>query len=176
MFSKETINGIKKGKIAVLPTDTIYGLVCSASNKNSIEEMYRIKNRNVSKPFVFLIGNISQLKDLGIQTKEIFSKHWPGPTSLILSDTNIPEYLHRGKKSLAVRLPADKKLQELLNQTGPLASTSANLEGKTPATTIDEARAYLGTKVNLYIDRGKLLNKPSKIIRITGNTIKTVRE
>jgi L-threonylcarbamoyladenylate synthase len=78
--------------------------------------------------------------------------------------------------SLAIRLPADKDLQELLKRTGPLLTSSANLPGESPATNIAEARQYFGDKVDFYIDGGDLSNRqPSTIIRIIDDAIEVVR-
>ena len=85
-------------------------------------------------------------------------------------------YLHRGTNSLAFRLPANKGLQELISQTGPLVAPSANMEGLPPATTIDEAENYFGDKVNFYIGDGKIAGKPSKLIKIESDKIIELRK
>jgi L-threonylcarbamoyladenylate synthase len=53
---------IKQGEIGVIPTDTIYGIVCSAFNKNSVEKLYKIRKRNKDKPMIILIGSVNDLK------------------------------------------------------------------------------------------------------------------
>ena len=75
-------------------------------------------------------------------------------------------YLHRGTKTLAFRLPAQKDLQRLLKQTGPLLAPSANIEGLPPAQNISEARKYFGDLVDLYIDGGTVVSKASKVIKL----------
>ncbi len=107
----------------------------------------------------------------------MIKKFWPGPVSLIFDCKSKKfEYLHRGKKSLAFRLPKPKWLRNLLEKTGPLVAPSANLAGKRPARTIREARKYFGLNVDFYFDAGKIEGKPSTIIDIRKREIKILRK
>jgi tRNA A37 threonylcarbamoyladenosine synthetase subunit TsaC/SUA5/YrdC len=72
-----------------------------------------------------------------------------------------------GLKSLAVRIPAPEWLRDLLEQTGPLATTSANFAGEPTVTRIEQAQKLFGDQVDLYVDGGDLSSaKPSSIIRL----------
>jgi L-threonylcarbamoyladenylate synthase len=169
-WNEEVIEKIKSGKVGVMPTDTVYGVVCSALALESVERIYEVKKRDGGKPCVFLIGDLSGLEDIGVSVSENFQeiadKYWPGPVSLILDCDKNLNYLHRGKCDIAVRLPDDESLRNFLKQTGPLATSSANLEGQPPATTIEEAQKYFGDKVDFYVDGGELKSFASKIIKI----------
>lgn len=160
---------VSKGLVLVLPTDTVYGLVCSAIDKDAVKLLYEVKGR-VGKPGTIIAGNIQQLLAMGFDTDEVAtaSKYWPGPVSVILSAPPNLSYLHMGLESLAVRLPEPEWLQELLTSTGPLATTSANLPGQPIASTVSEAKELFGNKVALYIDGGDLSNaEASRIVRIS---------
>jgi tRNA A37 threonylcarbamoyladenosine synthetase subunit TsaC/SUA5/YrdC len=86
-------------------------------------------------------------------------------------------YLHQGKQSLAVRIPNKPDLLELLKQTGPLLTSSANHPGEPPANTIDEAKAYFGNEVDFYIDGGDLSgHAPSTVVRIVDDAIEVLRQ
>jgi L-threonylcarbamoyladenylate synthase len=82
----------------------------------------------------------------------------------IVFDCNDFEYLHRGKKSLAFRLPHNKDLIDILKISGPIVAPSANIEGAKPAENIKEAKSYFGDKIDFYLDVGTIKSKPSKII------------
>lgn len=167
---------IKGGKIGVIPTDTIYGIVSSALNKKSVERLYKIRKRNLKKPMIVLISSIKSLNLFNVKIdKKIIDKYWPGKVSIIVPVKKF-EYLHRGKKSLAFRLPKDKNLIELLKISGPIVAPSANIEGKKPAETIGEAKKYFGEKIDFYFDIGKLKSKPSKIISLEKERIEVVRK
>jgi L-threonylcarbamoyladenylate synthase len=79
--------------------------------------------------------------------------------------------------SLAVRIPADKPLQKLLHQTGPLLTSSANHPGQPPANDIKAAEKYFGDEVDFYVDGGDLAGRePSTIIRIVDDAIEVLRQ
>ena len=151
---------IKQGEIGVIPTDTIYGIVCSAFNENSVEKLYKIRKRNKDKPMIILIGSVNDLKLFNI---DAIVKNWPEKTSIVF-DCNDFEYLHRGKRSLAFRLPHNKDLIDILKISGPIVAPSANIEGGKPAENIKEAKSYFGDKIDFYLDVGTIKSKPSKII------------
>ena len=176
---------IRAGKIGVMPTDTIYGLVGQALNKETVEQIYAVRKRNPSKPMIILINSIKDLALFGVDTdeklKNILSQLWPGKISIILPITNDSyleklNYLHRGTKTLAFRLPDDETIIDLLVQTGPLVAPSANLEGMSPATTIDEAKKYFGDSVDFYVDEGKITSHSSRLIKIENSEIIELRK
>jgi L-threonylcarbamoyladenylate synthase len=76
------------------------------------------------------------------------------------------EYLHRGTKTLAFRLPKDGKIRKFLGKTGPLVAPSANPEGKKPARNVREAQGYFGSAVDFYLDGGLVKAEPSTLIEI----------
>lgn len=159
---------IKQGEIGVIPTDTIYGIVCSAFNENSVEKLYKIRKRNKNKPMIILIGSVNDLKLFNIDT---IIKNWPKKTSIVF-DCNDFEYLHRGKRSLAFRLPHYKDLIDILKISGPIVAPSANIEGGKPAENIKEAKNYFGDKIDFYLDVGTIKSKPSKIIYLNNEIIR----
>ena len=167
----QIIQLLKNGKIGVMPTDTIYGIVGSALNPTVVENIYRLRRRTSDKPLIVLISSLNDLNHFNIllteEQRKFLEKNWPNPLSIILScpDKNF-FYLHRGKKSLAFRMPKDKILLETLKRVGPLVAPSANFEKEKPAETIDEARKYFGGKVSFYVDAGKLKSKPSSIVQL----------
>jgi L-threonylcarbamoyladenylate synthase len=167
---------MKDEKIAVIPTDTIYGIVCSAFNKKSVERLYEVRKRNLKKPMVVLISSVKDLDLFGVKIdKKITNKYWPGKVSIIVPVKKF-KHLHRGKKSLAFRLPKNKKLIEFLKISGPLVAPSANIEGKKPARTIEEAKKYFTDKIDFYLDEGRLNGKPSKIISLEKSEVEVVRK
>lgn len=165
------IDTLKKGGIGVLATDTIYGVVGAASLEKTVERIYTIKGRDESKPFIILISDQSDLAQFGITPTEIqmttLATYWPGPTTIILPCPNESlTYLHRGKNSLAFRIPAPLHLRKLLKETGPLVAPSANTQHQPPARTVGEARDYFGDRVDFYEDAGVVTGTPSHIIEI----------
>lgn len=175
--SSELITSLKSGGLAVIPTDTIYGVVCSALNPAAVERLYEVKQRDRSKACIVLISDLADLDQfeplISPPIRQVLSKVWPGPTTVVL-DCHGFTYLHRGKESLAFRWPADAKLCELIAQTGPLIAPSANPEGQPPATTIKEARDYFDDQISIYVDGGTRVGSPSRLIKLAADGTVTV--
>lgn len=166
--------------VCVIPTDTVYGVVARLDSSLAVAKIYDVKHRDLHKPVgTILAASLDQIAPLTTpETLDAAAAYWPGPVSVIVPTSDHYNYAHKGAMSLAVRIPADQKLRALIEQTGPLASSSANLQEQPPATTIDEARAYFGDTVPLYIDGGDLSNRtPSRIVRVnTDGSLATIRE
>lgn len=178
---EEIINKLKQEEIGVIPTDTLYGLVGSALSKKAVERIYQIKNRDLNKPFIILISDISDLNlfeiNLDQKTKDYLTKVWPGPFSVVLPCNNEKlNYLHRGTNSLAFRIPDNEKLLDLLKQTGPLVAPSANFQDFPPAENIEEAQKYFEEGVDFYLDGGKLSGNPSTVFKIEDQKIIILRQ
>lgn len=170
----DIINTLKNGGVLVMPTDTIYGIVGSALNSETVEKIYKLRKRATDKPFIILTFDLNDLNHFNIvlsnEQKNFLKKNWPNPVSVVLpcNDEKF-SYLHRGTKTLAFRMPKGEWLRNLLKQTGPLVAPSANFEGEKPAENVAEARKYFGDEVDPYIDGGIIKSTPSTLIRLTDN-------
>jgi L-threonylcarbamoyladenylate synthase len=167
------------GAVGIIPTDTVYGIVARAADEKAAGRLYKLKKRD-SKPGTLIAASLDQLEDLGLKHRYLkaVEEFWPGAISVIIpcADPALA-YLHRGKMSLAVRVPDDKTLLRLLKTTGPLLTSSANQPGEQPACTVTEARKHFGDGVNFYADGGNLSGRePSTIIRIIDDAIEVIRQ
>lgn len=172
---------LKSGGVGILPTDTLYGLVASAFDEKAAERIYELRKRTPDKPMIILISSLEDLKTFGIELSfsqfETVEKIWPGKVSIVFAcNSEKYSYLHRGKNTLAFRLPREEWLRELLRQAGPLVAPSANFEGEAPARTISEAKKYFAEDVDFYVDFGKLDSEPSTIVKFENGELKVLRE
>jgi L-threonylcarbamoyladenylate synthase len=173
-----------EGGVGILPTDTLYGVVGSATRIATVRRIYRIRRRNPKKPMIILISDIKDLEKFNIKAplnfKKVLNRVWPGRVSVILPVEPRGQkklyYLHRGMNTLAFRMPRPKWLRDLLRETGPLVAPSANFEGEVPALTIRAARHYFGDNVDFYIDAGKLDSQPSTLITIKRGKLVVLRQ
>ncbi len=171
---KNLIKVIAEGGVAVMPTDTIYGMVGRALDPAVTERVYVIRKRDLKKPFIILIGDISELEKFSInlsgEQKNKLCEYWSSesrPTSVVLDCTDEKfAYLHRGTNSLAFRLPANPDLRDLLLKIGPMVAPSANTEKFPASENISDAKKYFGNQVDLYVDGGEIVSKSSKIIKL----------
>jgi len=156
------------GGIAVIRTDTLYGLVARAQDEQAVNKVYDAKGRNPHKSCVILLdspessyGHVDEL------THDIDAYH-EVPTSFLIEADDAPWYLLRENKLLAYRVPSDSGLKSLLQRTGPLIAPSANPEGADPAYTIHQAMEYFGESVDIYVEGGEVPRDtpPSRIVRV----------
>lgn len=168
---------IRDGRVGVLPTDTLYGLVCDARNHDTVKRLYGLKQRD-KKPGTIIASSVDQLVELGLKRRYLkpVAHYWPGPISVVIPCTIELPYLHLGVGSLAVRVADDDKLRKLVENTGPLLTTSANKPGEPESTNIDMARNYFGDRVDFYIDGGDYSDRlPSTVIRVVDDMVEVLR-
>lgn len=178
VFSTTTQKLVQPAAIGVIPTDTVYGLVARAADRQAVSRLYALKKRE-AKPGTVIAASIEQLVELGIKRRYLkaVEQFWPGPVSVIIPCGPELDYIHLKKAGLAVRIPAHEDLQALLLKTGPLLTSSANPPEATPAKTIEEAKHYFADQVDFYVDGGDLSSSlPSTIIRIVDDAIEVIRE
>lgn len=167
---------LKNGAVGVLPTDTVYGIVCSAANEQAVNRLYELKRRE-NNPGTLIGASIEQFVELGIPRRYLkaVEQYWPNPISI--ETPHDLKYLHRGTGRQALRIPKFEQLTTLLEKTGALQTSSANHTGKPTSNTLDDAKAYFGDQVDFYVEGGDLSNnKPSTIIRIIDDAVEVVRE
>ena len=126
---------LKKGSLGLFPTDTLPAL-CSYPKYS--KNIWEIKKRPLNKPLILMGGCLEDLfefvKPCAIDDGLAMAKtYWPGALTIILpTKGNFSEYLNCTSNSLGFRVPALKLARDLLMRTGPLATTSANISGKSP--------------------------------------------
>jgi L-threonylcarbamoyladenylate synthase len=163
---------IKKGKIFIYPTDTIYGIGCNAELPGSIEKIRAIKKRD-TKPFSIIVPDKNWiLNNCRLNKKDLgFVEKLPGKFTLIL---NLNESGKIAKKSLigdldsvGLRIPDNWFAKWLTKMNLIFVTTSVNLSGQKPLTKISEITAEIAEKIDYAIEDGILDNEPSKIINLT---------
>ncbi|HSX16815.1 MAG TPA: L-threonylcarbamoyladenylate synthase [Patescibacteria group bacterium] len=170
---------LHSGSVGVLPADTIYGLAALAQNPDAVRHLYDLKGRQDQfKPGTVIAANIEQLIDLGVDEAVVRSvAHlWPNPLSIELPIGEELAYLYQDTGHRAFRVVADPGVRALLEQTGPLLTSSANRHGDQPAANLDEAKAYFGNDVDFYADGGDMSNRPpSTVARFVNGKLEVVR-
>jgi len=172
------VDQLRLGAIGVIPTDTVYGLVARAQDAAAVQALYAAKPRE-RQPGTIVAANIHQLHELGFAYHDLHvaDRYWPDALSVVLEAAQVPPYLKADLPDLAVRIPNHHDLLTLLQQTGPLMTTSANLPSHPTATTIAEAFGYFGDTIDFYVDGGAIKNhQPSTIVRIDNGSLIVLRQ
>jgi L-threonylcarbamoyladenylate synthase len=166
------------GGVGIIPTDTLYGIVACAANKKAVERMYSLKQRD-HKPGTIIAANAKQLIDLGVDKNHLnkAKQWWPGSLSVETPLGDSLSYLHQNTGRQGIRIVADETVRQLLEQTGPLVTSSANRPGEAPANTVEEAYQYFGDSVDFYVDGGNRFGcQPSTIVRIANDGLEMIRQ
>ncbi len=146
-------------ELVVLPTDTVYGIGCDAFSPKGVQALLAAKGRGPQSPPPVLIPNLNTLQalaeavpDVAMRLAETF---WPGALTMILrAQPSLNWELGETRGTVALRMPDHKIALALLEEVGPMAVSSANLTGEPAATTCQQAEAYLGDSVQVYLDGG----------------------
>lgn len=181
-YREKLVSVLRHGGVAVLPTDTIYGILGSALAEKTVERIYIIRERQPKKPCIMLIADMTDIARFGVHLSEsekcFLNLVWPGKVSVVLPCPHKRyAYLHRGTKTLAFRVPRNKWLRDILRETGPLIAPSANPEGSVPAETIRQAKSYFGGAIDLYMSAGRRLQgKASTVVSLDRGEVMVLRE
>ncbi len=145
-------------ELIVFPTDTLYGLA-GQINETSLHKIYAAKQRPEEKAIPVLVGSLEQIDQLASSVKPevlaLMAAYWPGPLTLVLPKKDgLPPSLSP-YPGLAVRMPEHAFALNLLQQSGALAVSSANISGGPNPTTAEDVYAQLNGRVALILDGGK---------------------
>ena len=172
---REAGDAIRRGGVVAYPTDTFYGLAVDPRSTGSVEELYRVKQRDPDRPVPLIAADEDQvLQQVGPMTeaaRRLAARFWPGPLTLVIEAApSLCAGVRGSGQRVAVRVPADLIARSLAGTTGhPITATSANLSGQKPASTADEVAAVLGESIDLLLDAGALPGRlPSTIVDVTG--------
>ena len=175
---------IKKGKILVFPTDTVYGLLVDATNEKAVKKLFKIKKQSKGKPIPIFVKDMKMARELAYFNKfqEKFSREvWPGKITVVLKRKNsLPKILFGNKKTIGLRIPNHKLVNILLKKLNfPLTGTSANISSKPHSTRIKEIIDQFRERRNrpdLVLDNGNLEpSLPSTVIDLTEKSPKILR-
>ena len=181
---QEAIAVLKLGGVIVYPTDTLYALGANAMEPSAVERVFKIKNRERSRPLPIAIRNISWAKELSFiykKEEKILEEIWPGAISAVLPKRGIvPDILTGGRPSVAMRIPKHPFVEKLLAKFGyPITSTSANISGEEASRKISEIiEIFKKTEYrpSLAIDAGDLPeSEPSTVLDLTSEKPKILR-
>ena len=160
MFDFEKINTVlnNDGVISFV-TDTVWGLGCLPTSEKAVAKIYEIKKRESKKPLILMSDDIYPLFDyvkqpIAKHAQRLIKDYFPGALTLVLEKSEKTQnFITSNLNTVGIRVPNNetfaKICQNIPNRV--LATTSANISGEPPALTFDEAKKYIGDKVDLII-------------------------
>ncbi|NHC44778.1 threonylcarbamoyl-AMP synthase [Motilibacter sp. K478] len=159
------------GGVALVPTDTVYGLAASPLTPAAVDRIFVMKGRPGSKSLPVMVGDPGAIAALGVDINEsarrlLDSELVPGPLTIAFGFREgalRPAWLD-GREEVAVRIPAHELLRGLLRRTGPLLVTSANRSGEPTGENLEAILASLLQAPDLVLDGGQLSSTPSTLV------------
>ncbi|MEP6816255.1 MAG: L-threonylcarbamoyladenylate synthase [Marmoricola sp.] len=173
---------IRRGELVIIPTDTVYGVACDAFDPAAVTRLLDAKGRGREMPPPVLVSAVTTLDALSTDVPEwartLSDEFWPGPLTLVCrQQASLQWDLGDARGTVAIRMPQHDIALELIQRTGPLAVSSANLSGMTPATDADQALSMLADEVTLVLDSGATPGEqPSTIVDCTGDSPRILRQ
>ncbi len=177
----DAVNTLNNGGLVAFPTDTVYGLAAAIFDISAIERLFEVKERDQTKAIAVLMSSPRDLEKVAINPSKsalkLAERYWPGPLTLIFSKLpEIPDILSP-LPTIGVRVPDHPDALALMDITGPLAVTSANLSGGENTSTADEVLAQLEGRVELVLDGGRTPGgHPSTVVDCTSTDLRILRE
>ena len=150
---------IARNQLVVIPTDTVYGIAADAFDPRAVQRLLEAKGRDRQSPPPVLVAGLTTLRALVAEVPEpverLVEAFWPGGLTIVLpSQPSLTWDLGETHGTVAVRMPAHRIALELIEKTGPLAVSSANLTGQAAAIAADAAQGMLRDSVAVYLDAG----------------------
>ncbi len=172
---------LKGGRLVVMPTDTVYGIGADAFNSAAVAALLSAKGRGRDMPVGVLVGSWHTIEGLVYTmpdgARDLIRAFWPGALSLVVARAPSLQWdLGDARGTVMLRMPLHPVAIELLREVGPMAVSSANISGRSPAVDANEARDQLGDLVDVYLDAGPSEQRAaSTIVDLTGATPRILR-
>ncbi len=176
---------LKKGKIIIIPTDTIYALAGDLNHKSVLESICKLVGKKPNKVNLSILckdlSNLSKYTHhIDTSTYKLMNRLLPGPFTFILpASSSVPKIFRQNKKTIGIRIPQNEIVQALIERLGnPLVSTSIHSEDEiqTYLTEVEEIYEQWNNKVEAIVDGGAGDNTGSTVIDATESEVYIVRE
>jgi L-threonylcarbamoyladenylate synthase len=177
------VAALRAGELAIVPTDTVYGLAASAPSEEAVRRLYRAKGRETPQPTALVAAAVADLPqylpELAARARAVADALLPGPYTLIVPNParRYPWLTGDRAETLGVRVPAVAGAAlAVLEGAGAIAATSANLPGGRDPHRLEDVPPELRDAAAALVDGGELPGTPSTVVDLTGAEPRIVRE
>jgi L-threonylcarbamoyladenylate synthase len=171
---------LSQGGLVVVPTDTTYAVLVDAFQTDATQRLFAVREADRAHPLPVIVRNPRQLpglvKEQSEQAKRLIAAFWPGALTLVFrANVGLAWDLGETRETVAVRMPDEPLVYELVAEVGPLACTSAAPAGAAAPRTVEDARAALGDAVAVYVDGGPRPGGRSTIVDVSRGGAEVLR-
>jgi tRNA threonylcarbamoyl adenosine modification protein (Sua5/YciO/YrdC/YwlC family) len=173
---------LRRGGVAVIPTDTVYGIACCISQQDAIRRIYELKKMDAKKPLAILVGDIRSAgqyaKGISTPVFRMMKRVLPGPYTFIFeASSEVPKIMLRKRRTIGIRVPDNPIALALLAMVEePLLTTSIrNPEDAFVNDPVEIEKEY-GHRVDVVVDGGHLVDVPSTVVDFSSGEAELLRE
>lgn len=174
---RDSVRAVERGKLVVIPTDTVYGLACRPDREDSVRTLSALKRRSSEQPIALVAASVEALREL---IPELSARLvLPGPFTLVVPNParRFPWLAGPRPDTIGVRVPElSGAAAQVLERLGVVAATSANLHGGPDPRRIDDVPDEILAGVAAVLDVGELPGVPSTVLDLTGLAPRVLRE
>lgn len=174
---------LRRGDLVVLPTESVYAVAADAFSRRGVATLREAKGYEDDAPLPVMVGGRSTVSGIAARVsadaEALMTQCWPGALTLLLTPQPSLAWDLPAAAPLAVRMPLHPVALAVLQATGPLVVTAANLPGLPAPTDVDDALAQAGDVASLALDAGPLGEDPgvpSTIVDATTMPPRVVRQ
>ena len=155
---------LKAGKLIIYPTDTVYGVGGIIESEETIENIYKAKERNFKSPLIVLVSDMEKIEKIAYineknreKIEKLIKRFWPGGLTIILKrKDNVPDIMVSGGATVGVRMPEHEIALNVISKAGGmLPTTSANISGETTPKSYAELSEKFKSRVDIIVDGGE---------------------
>lgn len=173
---------VRRGDLVLVPTETVYAIATDAFSRRGVQSLREVKGYDAQVPLSVMVGSRSTVPGIAARVSDdarvLMEAFWPGALTLLLAPQPTLAWDLPAEAPLAVRMPLHPMALALLEQSGPLVVTTANLPGMPAPADVDDAVGQLGDAVALALDAGPLGAEPalpSTVVDASGPVPRVVR-
>ena len=177
------IDALRVGRLAVIPTDTVYGLAADGASEDAARALYAAKGRGAAEPTALLFASVElvleRLPEIPARTAAVVRAVLPGPLTLVLPNPGRRfGWLNEARpEAIGVRVPdVAGPAKKVLDALGVLVATSANLPGGADPRRLADVPAEIRAATAALVDGGELGGAPSTVVDVTGAEPVVLRE
>ncbi|MDY6775784.1 MAG: L-threonylcarbamoyladenylate synthase [Halobacteria archaeon] len=157
--TEEAVEVLRDGGVVLYPTETVYGLGADALSSDAVERVFEIKERRRSKPVSVAFGDTETVREYTTPSDgavSMIEDLLPGPVTVLVPKTDtIPDVVTAGSEVVGIRIPDHDVALEIVDEFGPITSTSANISGEPSAAGFEDVDPRILERVDAAVDGGR---------------------
>lgn len=176
---EDVIKAIQDEQVVAFPTETVYGLGVKFGSVKALNKLMEAKNRDYSKAITLMVAHKEDIERYAIvseKARKLIDAFMPGMITLVFKKrAGVHDAMTFGKETIGIRIPDSPFVLSLLEKTGPMLVTSANLSHHSNTTTTQEVLDQLDGRIDMVVEGKTFDNVASSVVDVSEEDIKILR-